>query len=200
MFKRLIQALNNSVAPANTDPENQIPPTAVITQPLHSEGHFVQPEHATSSLSFGSAQWIWTSELSDGNAPIGSRGFRKTFVYPEGKTPDTLEISFAADDRASLWVNGDHIIDQVGWTNPAVHGVSLQSRELCALLIAFNATNNGGPAGLLVDAQVTYTDGSTSPIVSDGSWRASVDGAPDGFQYFSFDDSTWDLVKTQSRS
>ncbi|KIK56121.1 hypothetical protein GYMLUDRAFT_230410, partial [Collybiopsis luxurians FD-317 M1] len=168
-------------------------------QCLNSRGDLVQrAPPAPPTLSFGSSQWIWTSELtgSGAAAPVGSRAFRKTFVLPEGKTPAFFTIAYAVDDEASLWVNGEQVTDQVGWTNVESHCVSLESCG-CALLIALNATNIGGPAGLLVDAVVTYTDGTTSTIVSDGSWRASTTGVPDGFQDLSFDDSTWPLVKTQ---
>ncbi|KIK56122.1 hypothetical protein GYMLUDRAFT_174646, partial [Collybiopsis luxurians FD-317 M1] len=163
-----------------------------------SEGQNGAPgTRATPALSFATSDWIWTTELSGGTAPVGSRGFRKTFVLPEGKTPASLSIVFAVDDEASLWVNGDQVVtNQVGWTNPAATCVNLYGCQ-CALLIAFNATNTGGPAGLLVSALVTYTDGSTSPIISDGSWRASTGGIPGGFQNLSFDDSTWALVVTE---
>ncbi|KAF5381884.1 hypothetical protein D9757_007550 [Collybiopsis confluens] len=153
---------------------------------------------ATPILSFTSSQWIWTSELTspDGSAPIGSRAFRKTFLSPQGKTPSFLTIGFASDDEATLWVNGNAIVTQVGWENPGSYCVSLENCD-CGFLIAFNATNTGGQAGLLVDAVVTYTDGSTSPIVSDSSWRTTTGGIPNGFQQSTFDDSAWETAETE---
>jgi len=64
----------------------------------------------------------------------------------------------------------------------------------CMNVIAFNATNTGGVAALLVTAEVTYTDGSTSRTVSDQSRRASGASIPDGFEQLSFDDSSWPLA------
>ncbi|KAJ3844385.1 hypothetical protein F5878DRAFT_720723 [Lentinula raphanica] len=58
--------------------------------------------HKNPTLSFANSQWMWTTELSGGNAPVGSRGFRKTFVSPYGKTPAFLTIAYAADDMATL--------------------------------------------------------------------------------------------------
>ncbi|KAF5381909.1 hypothetical protein D9757_007552 [Collybiopsis confluens] len=153
---------------------------------------------ATPTLSFTSSQWIWTTELAspNGNAPVGSRAFRKTFLSPQGKTPSFLTIGFAADNAATLWVNGNSIVTQSAWFNPGSYCVSLENCD-CGFLIAFNATNTGGPAGLLVDAVVTYTDGSTSPIVSDSSWRTTTGGIPNGFQQSNFDDSAWETAETE---
>jgi hypothetical protein len=151
---------------------------------------------AAPALSFASSQWIWTPELSSGNAPVGSRALRKNFVPPQGKTPAFLTVAFASDNAATLWVNGNEIATDVAWLTASSYCVSLQDCG-CGVLIAFNATNVGGPAGLLVDAVITYTDGSTSSIVSDSSWRVSVGGIPNGFQEQSFDDSTWATAVTE---
>ncbi|KAF5381885.1 hypothetical protein D9757_007551 [Collybiopsis confluens] len=153
---------------------------------------------ATPTLSFTSSQWIWTSELTSpgGNVPIGSRAFRKTFLSPQGKTPSFLTIGFAADEEATMWVNGNAIVTRAGWLTAGSYCVSLENCD-CGFLIAFNDTNIIGPAGLLVDAVVTYTDGSTSPIVSDSSWRTTTGGVPDGFQLSTFDDSAWETAETQ---
>ncbi|KAE9402623.1 hypothetical protein BT96DRAFT_879527 [Gymnopus androsaceus JB14] len=150
-------------------------------------------ERATPALSFASSDWIWTPELSAGVAPIGSRGFRKNFVPPQGKTPAFLTIAFSVDNEGTLYVNGNEITTQIGW-NPASTTCIDLSDCGCSVLIAVNATNTASapnPAGLLVDAVITYTDGTTSTIVSDTTWRASEGGIPTGFQELSFDDSTW---------
>ncbi|KAJ3766282.1 hypothetical protein FB446DRAFT_794252 [Lentinula raphanica] len=44
---------------------------------------------------------------------------------------------------------------------------------------------------------MTYTDGSTSSIVSDTTWRTSTSGLPSGFQDLTFDDSTWSPAVTE---
>ncbi|KAK7437232.1 hypothetical protein VKT23_018674 [Stygiomarasmius scandens] len=144
-------------------------------------------------LSFLGSQWIWTSEIDSttGVAPVGSRAFRKTFGPPEGKTPSTLKVAYAVDDSATLFVNGENIATHNLWLTADTFCVSLKP---CMNVIAFNASNVGGPAALLVTAEVTYTDGTTSHIVSDQSWRTSGDSIPDGFEQLSFDDSSWPLA------
>ncbi|KIK55378.1 hypothetical protein GYMLUDRAFT_205669 [Collybiopsis luxurians FD-317 M1] len=158
---------------------------------------------ASPALNFASSQWIWTTELTSpgGDAPVGSRAFRKAFLLPEGKTPASLTIAYAVDDIGTLWVNGNEIVTEgpSGWLTAGSYCVDLQDCG-CGVLISFNVTNIGTDAGLLVDALLTYTDGTTSPIVSDGSWRTSIGGVPNGFQSLSFDDSTWELVETEGQN
>ncbi|KIK56057.1 hypothetical protein GYMLUDRAFT_823499 [Collybiopsis luxurians FD-317 M1] len=192
------------VTATSTDFENQ-KQSNDATQSLNSRGGLIRRAPPPGALNFNSSQWIWTTELinpPNGSAPIGSRAFRKTFILPAGKVPVSLSIVFAVDNLAVLWVNGNQVANQVGWVNPVAYCVSLQGCGCCGggavpLLIAFNATNQGSPAGLLVSALVKYSDNSTSPIVSDGSWRTNISGVPDGFQYLSFDDSTWELAETE---
>ncbi|THV01121.1 hypothetical protein K435DRAFT_836954 [Dendrothele bispora CBS 962.96] len=148
---------------------------------------------ANSDLDFSGSQWIWTNEVNTntGVAPVGARAFRKTFGPPEGKTPSTLTIAFAVDDSATLFVNGEDIASQTGWTTSGTYCVTLKP---CMNVIAFNASTIGGPAALLVTGEVTYTDGTTSRIVSDQSWRTSGASIPNGFEQPSFDDSSWPLA------
>ncbi|KAJ4474450.1 hypothetical protein J3R30DRAFT_679756 [Lentinula aciculospora] len=170
-----------------------------ISQCLNTRDARELVKRATPALSFDASQWIWTPELSGGNAPVGSRGFRKTFVPPQGKTPAFLTIANAADDSSILYVNGQEISTQIGWQIADTSCINLADCG-CAVIIAINATNvppTPNPAGLLITGIVTYTDGSTSPIVSDTTWRCSEGGLPSGFQDLTFDDSTWAPVVTE---
>ncbi|THV01133.1 hypothetical protein K435DRAFT_963675 [Dendrothele bispora CBS 962.96] len=148
------------------------------------------------SLSFTGADWIWRDEFdSSGRAPVGVRGFRKVFNPPEGKIPSTLEIASAVDDIATLFVNGEEIGTNYHWPTANAYCVPLYPGSN---VIAFNATNLDlvGPlnhAALLVTAVVTYTDGTTSRIVSDLSWRVSA-SLPSGWEQPGFDDSSWEAV------
>ncbi|KAH7869771.1 uncharacterized protein C8R40DRAFT_1073741 [Lentinula edodes] len=169
------------------------------TQCLNTPASDGLAKRAAPALSFDASQWIWTPELSGGNAPVGSRGLRKTFVPPQGKTPAFLTIAYAVDDSAILYVNGQEISTKVGWQIADTSCINLADCG-CAVIIAVNATNmpsTPNPAGLLITGIVTYTDGSTSPIVSDTTWRTSEGGLPSGFQDLSFDDSTWAPAVTE---
>jgi hypothetical protein len=135
---------------------------------------------------------VWTNETINGTAPAGSRGFRKSFAPPQGKTPSTLTIAVATDNFGTLYVNGNQIINSPDWFNPQTSCVPLTSGPI---FIAMNVTNLVAPplnpGGLLVAGLVTYTDGTTSLIVTDPSWRYIAPTIPPGFQNPTFDDSRW---------
>ncbi|KAJ3740137.1 hypothetical protein DFH05DRAFT_1529433 [Lentinula detonsa] len=169
------------------------------TQCLNTRDSDSLMNRASPALSFDASQWIWTPELSGGNAPVGSRGFRKTFVPPQGKTPAFLTIAYSVDNVGTLFVNGQEISTEDVWYTAGTYCINLADCG-CAVVIAFNVTNESttpNPAGLLVAGIVTYTDGSTSPIVSDTTWRTSEGGLPTGFQDLTFDDSTWAPAVTE---
>ncbi|KAJ3709472.1 hypothetical protein C8R42DRAFT_730067 [Lentinula raphanica] len=76
------------------------------TQCLNTRDSDTLVKRASPTLSFNNSQWMWTSELANGIIPDGSRGFRKTFVPPQGKTPAFLTLAYAVDNVYTLFVNG----------------------------------------------------------------------------------------------
>ncbi|KAF5374286.1 hypothetical protein D9758_004541 [Tetrapyrgos nigripes] len=152
-------------------------------------------------LDFLLANWIWTNEVtagSVGDAPVGSRPFRKSFAPPQGKTPSHMNIAVATDNIGILYVNGNQVIVSPDWLNPQTSCVPLISGTN---VIALNVTNTAvptlNPAGLLVSADFFYTDGTSSHIVSDSSWRFTAPTIPVGFQSPTFDDSRWSTAISQ---
>ncbi|KAK7442543.1 hypothetical protein VKT23_016141 [Stygiomarasmius scandens] len=162
----------------------------------YSEGRSLVLRQNGNDLSFNGVQWIWTKERNPSNnqAPVGTRAFRKEFIPPQGKTPFILKVAFAIDNVGTLFVNGETIATEGDWFTAGTYCVPLQPYTN---VIAFSVTNGAttpNPAGLLVTAEVTYTDGSTSKIVSDGTWRASGASIPNGWEQLSFDDSSWSMA------
>ncbi|KAG5653242.1 hypothetical protein H0H81_001499 [Sphagnurus paluster] len=153
------------------------------------------------STSFRAASWIWTSESGAPNAPAGERAFRKTYTSPNGKTAISALILITADDQFSLYVNGNLVGSSP--TTPDVWKTSLKftvSMNGPSNLFAVRAINlpdisNGGngPAGLLASIQITFSDGTTTIISSDASWR-SIKAIPANFQSPTIDDSSWTLA------
>ncbi|KAJ7611595.1 lectin [Roridomyces roridus] len=143
-----------------------------------------------SALDFDASTWIWTNEVSGGNAPVGSRAFRKDFVAPLGKTPVQADIIMTADNSFTLYVNGI----SVGGGGD-LHFAERFCVPLCSCLNVFAVTATNGattpnPAGLLAAIQITYSDGTTSTIVSDTTWRYSI-SVPSGYEQLTFDDNSW---------
>ncbi|KAF7359270.1 hypothetical protein MSAN_01269400 [Mycena sanguinolenta] len=139
------------------------------------------------ALDFGAAQWIWTNEISGGNAPVGTRAFRKDFTPPLGKTPVEANILIAVDNGFTLYVNGGEIGTGGDWRYAESFCVALRP---CLNVFAVTGVNTGGPAGVLATIQITYDDGSTSTVVSDTTWRASTT-VPAGYEQLSFDANRW---------
>ncbi|KAJ7733272.1 lectin [Mycena olivaceomarginata] len=142
------------------------------------------------ALDFGASQWIWTNEVSAGNAPIGARAFRKDFVPPLGKTPIQADIAITVDNGFTLYVNGGQVGTGGDFRNAERFCVPLRSCLNVFAVTAVNAATTPNPAGLLVAIQITYSDGTTSTIVSDTTWRTSIT-IPAGYEQLSFDDNSW---------
>ncbi|WP_374945538.1 family 78 glycoside hydrolase catalytic domain [Agreia sp.] len=150
-------------------------------------------------LDFSDASWIWTPEAGAPYAPAEPRAFRKTLENAAGKTARSAEIVITADDSYTLWVNGTLLGQTAGaeneWQGAKSFTASLQGS---GNVIAVRTTNGpNSPAGLLVKARITYTDGSTSLITSDATWKA-VKTIPAGFEARAFDDSAWPGAAVQA--
>ncbi|KAF7353672.1 hypothetical protein MVEN_01052100 [Mycena venus] len=145
------------------------------------------------ALDFGASQWIWTDEISGGNAPIGTRAFRKDFAPPLGKTPVQADIIITVDNGLTLYVNGGELGTGGDFRYAERFCVALRP---CLNVFAVTGVNTGGPAGLLAAIQITYSDGTISTIVSDTTWRASI-AVPNGYEQLSFDPNSWTPAITQ---
>ncbi|KAJ7771619.1 lectin [Mycena metata] len=144
---------------------------------------------SAAALDFGASQWIWTNEVTQpgGNAPIGARAFRKDFTPPLGKTPAKADIIMTVDNGLTLYVNGGQVGTGGDFTVAERFCVTLRP---CLNVFAVTGVNSGGPAALLATIQITYTDGTTSTLVSDTTWRYSL-SVPNGYEQLSFDDNSW---------
>ena len=162
----------------------------------HSWGESKWVGNARSSdgdqLDFGGASWIWTPEAASPVAPAEPRAFRTTYTSPANKTARTAEILVTADDLYRIWINGNLLGETQGneneWQQSRLFRVSLNpDRNVIAV-----RTNNGvgTPAGLIAKIRVTFTDGSSTILVTGVDWRTS-NNIPADFEEPSFDDSDW---------
>ncbi|KAJ7256353.1 bacterial alpha-L-rhamnosidase-domain-containing protein [Mycena rebaudengoi] len=150
------------------------------------------------SSAFNAASWIWTAESAPPNSPAGDRAFRFTFTSPSGKTAKSAVVVVTADDRFSLFVNGVLAGSSPNttdiWKVAQIFRVSLSASGNLFAVRATNlpdvATGGAGPAGLIMAAQVTFTDGTTSFFSSDATWRGTAT-IPTNFQSPTLDDSSW---------
>jgi hypothetical protein len=125
--------------------------------------------------------------VSGGAAPLGARAFRKDFTPPLGKTPVQADILMTVDNGLTLYVNGGEVGTGGDFRFAERFCVPLRP---CLNVFAVTGVNTGGPAGLLAAIQITYSDGTTSTLVSDTTWRYST-SVPTGYEQLSYDANSW---------
>ncbi len=141
------------------------------------------------------AQWIWApGENPRQQAPAGKVWFRRV-VYMSG--PCTGEAFVACDDHFVLWVNGRRVGEGGGQRGYHfnLNGIVHRGRNV----IAVEAENRGGPAGLFVDGVIRHQGGQEVPFDTGSQWRCIRSKPPQGWLLASFDDSAWEPVQVLGR-
>jgi putative heme-binding domain-containing protein len=137
-------------------------------------------------------QWVWFDEgnpLSD--APAAARYFRRTLTIDKPVASASLEV--AADNEFVVWVNGKQVGSGNDWA--VLSRFDVKANLVGGKnLIAIQAINHGGPAGLVVRLTYTPQGGTKQTLVSDGAWLVSKAADP-GWSSAGFDDAKWAKVK-----
>src|SRR5436305_5156930 len=124
-------------------------------------------------------QWIWFDEgdpLSD--APAATRYFRRTLTIdrPGPRVVTEAQIDITADNAFTIWVNGVSVGSGDRWEQLYRFDVRKYLRPGKNLL-AIEARNDGGPAGLIVRLSYTLSKQRKQLLTSDGTWKASKSAA-----------------------
>ncbi|KAG6918731.1 hypothetical protein DXG01_012216 [Tephrocybe rancida] len=158
---------------------------------------------ASPTVSFVDSTWIWSSEASSPSAPAQPRAFRKAVSTPSGKTLQSALILLTVDDGFTLYVNGALVGSSPNQTDvwKSAQRFTVPLSGTSPTLFAVRATNlpdvtTGGqsPAGLLAAIKIAYTDGTTTVVLSDATWKVTS-AIPAGFELPSTDDSSWSTAK-----
>lgn len=152
---------------------------------------------------FRTASWVWYPEGNPAaDAPAGTRYFRRTFDLPRHTRAARAECFVAADDAATVFLNGKHIATAAG--HPNLVRVELPGSALRGgtNVIAVAATNGAAPvpanpAGLICCLRVEFDAESGKPRVmaTDDGWRAS-DREVGNWNEPAFDDAAWVNAKS----
>ncbi|KAG7448134.1 lectin [Guyanagaster necrorhizus] len=164
---------------------------SLVANAANTESASLAARAAAQPLTLANSNWIWTGEEAGagGNAPIGSRPFRKTIPHTSTKCPVCATILIATDNLHTLYVNGAQVGSGASFSDAQVYTVGLEPES--DNVIAVNGTNTGGPAGLIATVLVDYADGTTETFVTDASWKTLQSAPPAGFENPSLDDSAW---------
>jgi hypothetical protein len=115
------------------------------------------------------ASWIWSNERAT-SPPGEKRTFRHAFTLPAAAVHAVAVL--AADNEATLFLNGKKAAVSRDWTEPVLELVGVRLREGGneVLVTAANAAA-GGPAAVIVEIRATCADGSTRTIATGGDWE-----------------------------
>src|SRR6266700_2412564 len=159
--------------------------------PSQFQGSWIGDPHP---LSLNGAIWIWYPEGSPAqSAPVATRYFLREVDLPANQTLAQANFLITADDQWLAYVNGHEVGQSSGQTSAWTQAQRLDiAREPHpgANTIAVAATNAGGPGTWIGTLGLKYTDGTTTDLVTDNTWKASQQD-PQGWQNPGFDDSAW---------
>lgn len=153
-------------------------------------------------LSLTDANWIWTNEVVNGNAPVGPRAFRRTYVPPNGQTPASATIIITADNEYSLYVNSVLVGSGNDFQIAQRYVVDLlPAPNVVFAVYAVNDLTTPNPAGVIFSAEINMVSEcnctSGAYIISDGAWKSNT-ATPIGFQLAGYDDSSWPAATVEA--
>ncbi|MGA2749976.1 MAG: family 78 glycoside hydrolase catalytic domain [Verrucomicrobiota bacterium] len=128
---------------------------------------------------FLKGNWIWYPEGNPTvSAPVATRWFRKTFTVPAGTTVTRAVATVAADNMATLYVNGQIALSTENpnaWQQygQADFSAFLSNGTNVLAVAAVNTGTSPNPAGLLGSFDLAYSNGQTNSFQTDGTWIAA---------------------------
>jgi hypothetical protein len=132
------------------------------------------------------ASWIWNQ-----SATLPAYYFRKKFARNAG-TISSAKITITCDNSYKLYVNGQLVGSDLSWWTVEEYNVSskLTSGEN---VIAVEGGGDTGVDALLCELLITFSDGSTQRISSDGLWKVHA-VSESNWNTVSYDDTSWILA------
>jgi hypothetical protein len=137
------------------------------------------------------ARWIWYPEGNPAkSAPPGRRYFRRTVQIPAGAKIKSARMYFNVDDSGILYVNSKQAGRTTGgWNKFDVSDITSRLRPGKNVL-AVEATNSTGPAGLIGWLSIRLTGGKKITVPTDSGWKA-FKARKRAWHGVKFDDSAW---------
>jgi putative heme-binding domain-containing protein len=128
--------------------------------------------------------WIWSNARPDGEQTVY---FRKEFVV--AAPPSGARLIGSCDNRMTVYLNGERVAEGKAWETPTLADVTRQLKRGRNVL-AVEARNNGGAAGLLLRLSFETRRQPLAPVVTDASWVTSETPCQ-AWQAAVYNDSTW---------
>ncbi len=129
--------------------------------------------------------WIWKSNTPGADERVF---FRREFELPPNVSAASITIS--CDNRYQLYINGVDLGMAGDWSAPGSYDVLAHLKQGGRNVIAVEARNEGGSAGLAVRFRATLKNNRKPQVVSDANWQCASE-APDGWQKPDFQSTGW---------
>jgi alpha-L-rhamnosidase len=128
---------------------------------------------------FFNASWIWFPEGDPAvSAPVATRWFRKVFTIPAGVSVAQAVATMTGDNMFTLYVNGQIALSEEDpnyWQHYGQADISAfltTGANVLAVAVA-NCGSSPNPAGLIGSLDLTYSNGETNSLQTDGTWLAA---------------------------
>jgi putative heme-binding domain-containing protein len=141
-------------------------------------------------------QWIWHDNHGAAIQTNEVRWFRKTF---EAKGRFTkVELSAAADDEATIYINGKEVAHPKDFDKPTYQDVTTQVKPGRNVIAVRAINTHGDLAGVLVLLETKTGRRTGEFMASDETWLAS-DKEQTGWRELNFDDSGWSKAQSKGK-
>lgn len=117
----------------------------------------------------GKACWIWDKTVA-GKA-LSSVYLSKEFELK--KQVKSARMLASADNMAQIWLNGREIAKVDEWEYMSKIDLTAFIRQGRNVISVFASDGLAPPCAFLTDIRITYQDGTTEDILTDGSWYCS---------------------------
>jgi putative heme-binding domain-containing protein len=128
--------------------------------------------------------WIWIGGQPEADQTVY---FRKEFAV-DGPLSGAKLVG-SCDNQMTIYLNGERVTASKQWETATFADVTKRVRRGRNVL-AVEARNQNGPAGLLLRLDFEHRRTPVAPVLTDTSWRVSRSAAA-GWSAAGFDDSRW---------
>jgi putative heme-binding domain-containing protein len=140
--------------------------------------------------------WIWHDNHGAPIQPDEVRFFRKSFHI--SSAPTKVSLSIAADDEATVYINGAEVARPKDYAKPTIEDVTEFIRKGDNVLAIRGHNIASDVAGIMGMLEIKVSKQRSDFIVTDETWLASEKEEP-GWRELKFDDHSWPKARSKGK-